>query len=267
MIVMKYFFRSLILGALILALFAGSLLAQKASIIAENANLRDLPSNTGKVVTVLPKATEIVVLNQSGGWFQVQSGKITGWAHGSTISSIEYDDDALGNCASSVTTIRDRMTDRVMTVGLGKIIVSPDSRTGFAISLFTLSQSITLSIQYAQAGTSSCIDKDAPIYVLFTDDTKITLRNGGFNCDQKATAYVFPQYNQDIINSLATKKIQAMRVTAMRNSVERDFSPRNASLFRDQFHCLVKSLEKSPPEPYEIIIVPTHRRTAWQSLP
>jgi len=243
---MNYIGRSLILGALVFSLFASFLSAQKASIIAENANLRDLPSNAGKVVTVLPQGTEIVVIKQSGGWFQLQSGKIIGWAHGSTISTIEYDENALDDCTSSVTTVRDRMTDRVMTVGLGKIMVSPDTRTGFAISLFTLSEAITLSIQYAQPGTSSCIDKGSPIYVLFTDDTKITLQNGGFNCDQKATAYLFPQYNRAIISSLSTKKIQAMRVTAMRNSVERDFSPRSASLFRDQFQCLAKSLEKSP---------------------
>lgn len=242
---MKYL-RRLVLTVLMLASFAGLVFAQKASVIAENANLRDSPSNSGKVLTVLPKGTEIVVLKQSGGWFHVQSGKLTGWAHGNTISTIQFDDnaDALDACDSFVTTIKDRMTDRVMTVGLDKVVVSSDSRTGFSISLFTLSESIIVSIHYAQPGSSGCIDKSAPIYVLFDDESKVTLFNADFNCDQKATAYLFPRYNKDAIDSLSTKKIQAMRVTTMRNSVERDFSARHASLFRNQFSCLKKTFEK-----------------------
>lgn len=122
--------KNLVLVAALLLVGVGSLFGQKVTVIAENANLRDAPSNTAKVVTVLSNGTEIVVLNQYGGWFRVQRGKFTGWVHGNAISPVDDEKNLLDNCASCVTTLKDRMTDRVLTVGIDKVMVSPMAKQG-----------------------------------------------------------------------------------------------------------------------------------------
>ncbi|MBV9241765.1 MAG: SH3 domain-containing protein, partial [Acidobacteria bacterium] len=112
--------------------------AQNATITAENANLRDSPANTGKIITTLANGTELVVLSQSGGWFKVRSGKNIGWVHGNAIKLDDVSQAAVDSCDLCVTTVKDRMTDRVTTVGTEKIVISNDGKTGFAISLLTL---------------------------------------------------------------------------------------------------------------------------------
>jgi hypothetical protein len=58
---------------------------QTATVIAVNANLRGTPSESGKVVQVVPQNTKLEVFKQKEAWFLVQAPEYVGWMHGNTI--------------------------------------------------------------------------------------------------------------------------------------------------------------------------------------
>lgn len=92
--------------------------SQSASVLAENANLRGTPSNSGKVVQKLPQSTELEVIKQKGPWFLVQSVDYVGWVHGNTIRLHQV---AASDGASQF--IPDRAS-----VGDVELVREPDSR-------------------------------------------------------------------------------------------------------------------------------------------
>jgi len=59
--------------------------SQTATVIAENANLRGTPSETGKVVDKVSRDTALEVIKQKGAWYLVQTVDYVGWLHGNTI--------------------------------------------------------------------------------------------------------------------------------------------------------------------------------------
>lgn len=60
--------------------------AESASVITENATLRQSPNGT--VLQTLPIAASVEVIRQKGAWFYVSYGTVKGWMHG---NSIRYD--------------------------------------------------------------------------------------------------------------------------------------------------------------------------------
>lgn len=60
-------------------------IAKTATVITENANLRDAPSSSGNVVGELSLDSEVEVIKQTGAWFYVSANGQKGWMHGNTI--------------------------------------------------------------------------------------------------------------------------------------------------------------------------------------
>lgn len=60
-------------------------LAQSATVIAEQANLRGTPTTAGKVVERLSQNTVVELIKQKGPWFLVQAKDFAGWVHGDTL--------------------------------------------------------------------------------------------------------------------------------------------------------------------------------------
>lgn len=71
--------------SLFILIFSLAIFGQDASVIAENANLRGTPNQSGKVVDTLPQGASLQVIQQKGAWFLVQTSDYVGWIHGDTI--------------------------------------------------------------------------------------------------------------------------------------------------------------------------------------
>ena len=58
---------------------------QGATVITENANLRETPNQSGEVIQTLPQNSPVEIVHQKGAWFLVRADGQTGWMHGNTI--------------------------------------------------------------------------------------------------------------------------------------------------------------------------------------
>jgi len=61
---------------------------KSATVINENANLRETANSNGEVIQILPENAEVEVVRQKGAWFYVRASGKTGWLHGNTIKII-----------------------------------------------------------------------------------------------------------------------------------------------------------------------------------
>jgi hypothetical protein len=59
--------------------------AASATVITENANLRQTPNQNGEVLQTIPLDSSVEVIKQNGAWFFVAFGAAKGWMHGNTI--------------------------------------------------------------------------------------------------------------------------------------------------------------------------------------
>src|SRR5262245_33904491 len=60
-----------------------------ARVIAENAHLRDAPSNTGLAEAEVSEGTLVKVLDEKLPWFVVRVGDKVGWMHGATLLFVD----------------------------------------------------------------------------------------------------------------------------------------------------------------------------------
>ena len=69
----------------------GTTTAQKrtARVIAENANLREIPSSTGLAEGEVPEGTVVKILDEKLPWYVVRVGDRVGWMHGATLLFID----------------------------------------------------------------------------------------------------------------------------------------------------------------------------------
>lgn len=141
-------------------------------------------------------------------------------------------------CFNYIGSTTDRMTGKTYTTSKKAIIVSANQKSGFAIRPVLSDGRIILSIKTIGGG---CIDQSNPIYVLFTDNSRLQLTNDAkFNCDDEAFVYFSAGANNfDELKILTTKKIEAMRVTTLKSSVEEDFTAAQANIFQKTMDCLM----------------------------
>jgi hypothetical protein len=149
-----------------------------------------------------------------------------------------------GDCSAYVDTSTDRMTGKVSTSGKAPIIISSDGgKTGFNVSLiYTESEkAIGLFFRFVEPG-NGCADDNAPIHILFTDGSKLSLvSHDKFNCDGEATIFFRGVFGQeDILTKLTTKKIKALRIDTRKSSVERNFTDAQASELLRELNCIKK---------------------------
>ncbi len=72
---------------LIFGLSITAFAAEKGTITASSLNVRASGSTSAKILGSLKKGTSVDILQKSGSWYYIQSGKLKGWASKSYISS------------------------------------------------------------------------------------------------------------------------------------------------------------------------------------
>ncbi|HEX7414583.1 MAG TPA: hypothetical protein VF411_11115 [Bacteroidia bacterium] len=154
------------------------------------------------------------------------------------------------DCHKWFTTTTDKVTGDITTAAKKTLIVSTDGgKKGFGIFMMRSDDNNYLYLIIQSVGAGSCIDKGAIINILFTDDSKLEMKNvGDYNCKGKSTINFqapFDEDHEDGLNQLKTKKIQTMRVWTTDSYVERNFTSTNQMEFLNIINCLTKyPLEK-----------------------
>ncbi|HTA63538.1 MAG TPA: hypothetical protein VK835_13825 [Bacteroidia bacterium] len=154
------------------------------------------------------------------------------------------------DCHKWIATTTDKVTGDITTAAKKNLIVSTDGgKKGFGIFMMRSDGNNYLYLFIQAVGAGSCIDKDATINILFTDDSKLEMKNiGDYNCKGESTINFqspFDEDHGDGLSQLRTKKIQTMRVWTTDSYVERNFTPANQMEFLNVINCLTKyPLEK-----------------------
>lgn len=68
--------------------FAFSVSAQTGVVIANDANLRGTPTETGVIINSVEKDASLEIIKQKGAWFLVQTSQYVGWIHGNKIKIV-----------------------------------------------------------------------------------------------------------------------------------------------------------------------------------
>ena len=77
-----------VLGVLMVTTFAiGYAVAEPTdgTVIAEKANIRGAPTQSGRVYAELSRGTEFALMKQEGAWFLIQTRTEVGWIHGNGV--------------------------------------------------------------------------------------------------------------------------------------------------------------------------------------
>ena len=119
-------------------------------------------------------------------------------------------------------------------------VFSEDGKQGF-VNLLLLSADTKSVIWILTSTELSCVDDNAQVEILFTDQSKASFpSNNKFNCKGKTTSYfgdVFRKNN--IAEELSTKLIKMIRVSTRGNSHTESVDEKNAVLLMNTFRCLV----------------------------
>lgn len=156
-------------------------------------------------------------------------------------------------CSTSWRDVYDKVSGESFYVGSHKIAVSDDKRTGFIISIqASLRSSLILTIQVVEPA-AGCIGDKAIVEILFRDGTRLrTASNSSFNCDGKVSFYFREVFGQgDVLEQLASKPIETLRVHAYKSSVQRDFSVGNSNDLMKQLSCINAVVSKDAKETAE----------------
>ena len=90
-----------------------------ATIISTSANLRETPSQNGRVKQEVPIGNEVRVLDSKGAWYVVRIADSVGWMHGNTFR--------FGNASVSDRTQSDSLTGTTGNSSTRPARVRPDS--------------------------------------------------------------------------------------------------------------------------------------------
>jgi hypothetical protein len=146
------------------------------------------------------------------------------------------------NCDNWIESKTDKMTGKVTTAAKKTLIVSSDDgKTGIGITMIESARNEIIMLIQA-VGASSCINEGENINILFTNGSRLELKNNiSFNCKGESTIYFGGLFGKKKeIKELMEKKIQTMRVWTSDGYVERDFSIDNQNEFKNVLNCLMK---------------------------
>lgn len=173
---------------------------------------------------------KIVILNSDGTW-----------KYNETLKTIQSNTD-INDCSNWILTQIDKVDGASFTAGKKPLEIFTDGgKKGFRIIMLNGSHSdLIISIQAFGAG--SCIDKDDKINILFTDGSRLLLKNDAdFNCKSKSTVIFGGSFGKKReLEELKSKRIQIMRVWTSDGFVEKDFNEDNQIEFYNVINCLTK---------------------------
>lgn len=121
------------------------------------------------------------------------------------------------------------------------IILSHDGGTnGIAISLLLSSDEKTIICSNRTVG-AGCIDDNAKIEILFTDDSRLTLyADNKFNCQGNATIYFGGVFGKKkYLPELSEKNIATIRIWGRSSYAQEDFTSEDQDNFKNTIKCLI----------------------------
>ena len=148
----------------------------------------------------------------------------------------------LNDCSAWTKTVSDKFTGKSYIAGKNSIFVTNSNRNKGLNILLLLGSDNAVIFSTQVVGAGVCIDEDAKIYILFTDDSKLLLSNRlKFNCKGNATVYLGGALGQKSeLLELISKRIKSMRVVTRDGNIDNDFTFNNQEEFYNQINCLVK---------------------------
>jgi hypothetical protein len=126
------------------------------------------------------------------------------------------------NCANCIETIYDKVTGNSYAVGIRRLVISDDGKTGFAIRTQGSNNSILLNFEIVERG-AGCVDDRASIYILFRDGSRLATKSSNtvFNCDGDAPLYFGNVFGRGSdLEELKTKPIETVRIHTLKSSVQ-----------------------------------------------
>ena len=146
------------------------------------------------------------------------------------------------DCSKLVTAVTDKVAGKPMLSTPEDILVSDDDqKTGFAIQVSLPGDARTIAWTITAKGAGSCVDPGDDIRIVFTDQSRLVLKNAARrNCEQRATVFFGGRRHQypDALEQLRSKKITSLTVITRDGLVQNDFTEDEASTLMQTFDCL-----------------------------
>jgi len=150
------------------------------------------------------------------------------------------------DCEKLVSENIDKVTGQITTSLIEPIIISNDGgKTGFEISLHLSSKGDAMALLLTINGAGPCVDRGDEINILFTDDTRLTLKyTGDFACDP-SLFISFGGYAKKLeeLQQLKTKKIATLRGWTRGKVMQMDLTEKQATLVMNSFSCMANKLK------------------------
>lgn len=147
---------------------------------------------------------------------------------------------AQDDCSYYVKMHEDRVENKKYYVNNQSIAMSDDGYNGFGMIIMKNYNSVILSIKAVEKGVSRCINDNSTCVILFTDGTRLELKNNNdFNCKSEFTLYFLGHFNRKYeYECLITKDVDIIRVYASTGYVQRKFTKEEQDLFRNTLKCI-----------------------------
>lgn len=146
------------------------------------------------------------------------------------------------DCSKYIDTIIDKVTGDTMIASKKTILITNDiDKKGFSISLIKeRDNGLIFSINIL--GTSSCIEENSKVNILFTDGSRLELYNKEkFNCKGEVNLYFARLFgNLQQLNELKSKKIKTLRIWTTDKFIQKDFTDENSICILNTIDCLTK---------------------------
>lgn len=142
------------------------------------------------------------------------------------------------DCADLIKIESDKVTGK--TTRYFSLVVSQDQKNGFALNVIEFQKSNTLLLITA-VGAGSCIDDDDKANILFSDGSRMEVKNmGEFNCKGQFTLRLGPAFvTKKQAKELSEKAISTLRVWTSDGYVEEDFTAEEGEQLRAALKCLL----------------------------
>lgn len=163
------------------------------------------------------------------------------------ISVKSFSQEISPDCQASIVMESDKMTGKSNISAKDPISISEDGgSTGIILYPFLSSdQKYVLFVASGVGPGFRCVDKGDKMYVLFRDGSRLQLESEGkFNCKGNFTTYFGNVFGKKkVLDELATKEIEAIRISSSGGSIERNLTPEQSKGFAKQMSCLKSYLK------------------------
>ncbi len=140
------------------------------------------------------------------------------------------------DCTDVVVEYKDEVTGRTS-------IYAADISKSYGEKVYTITPmggKGTIDLFFDMKNVNGCIDRNAEIYFLFTDTTRIkVISDNKFNCDMSAAVYMGGVFGKkNLINAITTKKVKRIRIITLKSYEEYVLNDDDAYALMVECYCL-----------------------------